>query len=74
MKKCSEYVRPIDSDCAKGLIAGIGSVESSFLVQSAICNIENIPDYASLLVLINYLIQIEVIIFFICIYIVEIQN
>lgn len=48
-------------DGPKGLIAGLGSVESSFLMQTALCLLERTdPDYANLLVLNNYLTQVEV--------------
>jgi len=61
IKKCSEYLQPISGDGFKGLIAGLGAIESSFLMQSAVCLIESRthPDYAPLLVLNNYLTQCE---------------
>ncbi|GFR13936.1 uncharacterized protein C05D11.1 [Trichonephila clavata] len=59
-KKCFELLKPETEDGPLGLIVGIGSVETSHLLKCAPCVTSYTdPDYAPLLVLVQYLTQLE---------------
>jgi len=59
-KRCYELLQSETGDESRGVIIGIGSVESAYLIQSAPC-ITSVtdPDYVPILVLIQYLTQLE---------------
>ncbi|GIY84345.1 uncharacterized protein C05D11.1, partial [Caerostris extrusa] len=60
IKKCHELLRSQSEDGPLGLIVGIGSLETSYLIQCYPCITSyRDPDYAPLLVLIQYLTQLE---------------
>ncbi|XP_035211557.1 uncharacterized protein C05D11.1-like [Stegodyphus dumicola] len=60
VKKCCELLKQDVEDNQSGLITGISSVESSYILQCAPgINDCTHPDYAPLLVLIQYLTQLE---------------
>ncbi|GFS72170.1 uncharacterized protein C05D11.1 [Nephila pilipes] len=60
IKKCFELLKSETEDGPLGLIIGIGSVETSYLLQCFPCVTSYTdPDYAPLLVLIQYLTQLE---------------
>ncbi|XP_054720900.1 uncharacterized protein C05D11.1-like [Uloborus diversus] len=60
MKKCCELIRSDSGDDQKGVICSVGSVESCYLMQTAPCvRSYKDPDYAPLLVLTQYLNQLE---------------
>ncbi|KAL3870529.1 hypothetical protein ACJMK2_038583 [Sinanodonta woodiana] len=58
MKKTSEFV--LESSPDKHIIVGVGSVESSYLIQAVPCIDSNShPDYPAIMVFIQYLTQFE---------------
>ncbi|XP_053381490.1 uncharacterized protein C05D11.1-like isoform X2 [Mercenaria mercenaria] len=60
MKKTYEYVIPLSECKHKSVIVGVGSVESSFLIQAAECVKSSLdPDLAAVMVFIQYLTQLE---------------
>ncbi|KAK3592274.1 hypothetical protein CHS0354_037563 [Potamilus streckersoni] len=60
MKKTSEFVLSMESSPEKQIIVGVGSVESSYLVQVVPCiDSYSHPDYPAIMVFIQYLTQLE---------------
>ena len=60
VKSDKEFVIPFTDSPGKGVIAGVGSVESSFLVQTTPCPVGfNDPDLPAIMVYIQYLTQLE---------------
>jgi len=60
VQHCHELLLPFKEDSLVGAIVGIGSVESSFLIQYAPCISSNThPDLPALMVLLQYLTQLE---------------
>ncbi|CAL1295066.1 unnamed protein product [Larinioides sclopetarius] len=60
IKRCYDLLRSGSEDGPLGLIIGVGSVETAYLLQCSPCITSYTdPDYAPLLVLIQYLTQLE---------------
>lgn len=60
VKSDKDFVLPVAEGPGQGVIAGVGSVESSFLVQAAPCAVDHQhPDLAPIMVYIQYLTQLE---------------
>ena len=60
MKSDKDFVLPITEGQGQGVIAGVGSVESSYLIQVTSCPVDHIhPDLAAIKVFIQYLTQLE---------------
>ena len=60
MKSDKNFVLPITEGQGQGVIAGVGSVESSYLIQATSCPVDHMhPDLAAIQVFIQYLTQLE---------------
>ncbi|KAL3870528.1 hypothetical protein ACJMK2_038582 [Sinanodonta woodiana] len=60
MKKTSDFVIPLESSLEKQIIVGVGSVESSYLIQAVPCiDSYSHPDIPAIMVFIQYLTQLE---------------
>ena len=60
VKSDKNFVLPITEAQRQGVIAGVGSVESSYLIQATSCPVDHMhPDLAAIMVFIQYLTQLE---------------
>ena len=60
MKPDKDFVLPFTEGGNQGVVAGVGSVESSFLIQATSCLVDHMhSDIAAIMVYIQYLTQLE---------------
>ena len=60
IKSDKDFTLPVTEGPGQGVIAGVGSVESSFLTQATPCPVDFMhPDLAAIMVYIQYLTQLE---------------